>query len=184
VELSEIQDEVKLKVGRNLLLLQQVERQMKFIVTRSALSGNSSDLRSNHEQKKESVGKRSLGMVARDFIDGPPSQVSPKEVSEVHLSYSFKYDLSDDEIDRLELLVMERNKLVHHFLDDVDFDSASSMKDSISRLDESRKTILAASSHLGNLIHSLVEAREAAVDAVTEHFKTVQLTGADALEQN
>ncbi|WOJ97975.1 hypothetical protein R0137_05215 [Congregibacter brevis] len=173
MELSALQDQVKLKVGRNILLLQQIERQLKFIVAHSAISGDQSTLLPNLERKKTSVGKRTLGMVSRDFINGPLAQTSPDEFSGFHISYKFEYELSEQAIDQLESLIVERNKLVHHFLEEVDFDSTISLEEAADSLDASKETILNVSENLSQYVHALIESRKTSYEALAEHVKNL-----------
>lgn len=173
MELSAIQDLVKLRVGRNLLLLQQIEKQLKFIVAHSALSGDQSTLLPSLQQQKTSVGKRTLGMVSRDFINGPVAQTSPDEFSGFYISYKFEYELSEEEVDQLESLIVERNKLVHHFLEEVDFDSITNLEVAADSLDASKETILSVRDNLNQYIHALIESRKTSYEALAEHVGNV-----------
>lgn len=54
-------DEVLRKIGRNVLLFQQMEAMLKFLVSRCSLEGTVSELKSNHEKAIEAVSRQTLG---------------------------------------------------------------------------------------------------------------------------
>ena len=60
-------DEVLRKTGRNMLLFQQVERMLKFLITNGTLSGHASELLKKREQQAESINKQTMGAVGREI---------------------------------------------------------------------------------------------------------------------
>jgi len=69
VELEKARNEVLRKIGRNMLLFQQMEHMLKYLVAHGQVSGNIGELRSNQEQRAERVRKQTMGMLAGQYLD-------------------------------------------------------------------------------------------------------------------
>lgn len=134
------------------------------------MSGYSSNIAAKHEKYKESVGKRSLGMVVRDFIDGPQTQELPDDPSEVYLSFSVNFELADDFVEEIESLVIERNALVHHFLDSVDFKSATSLREAGNKLDSQKQRLNKALDDTRRLAQTISDGRKEAFEQFASDF--------------
>lgn len=95
-EYRDLVDEVLKKIGRNILLFQQIEKGLKlllpFIVHPNSIANNIDDFR----KQRESVKSQTLGSLINTFVK------------------SVDYDI-DYFAENLKKIVDERNKLVHHF---------------------------------------------------------------------
>ena len=95
-EYRDLVDEVLKKIGRNILLFQQIEKGLKlflpFIVHPNSIAKNIDDFR----KTRESVKSQTLGSLINTFVK------------------SVDYDI-DYFAENLKRIVDERNKLVHHF---------------------------------------------------------------------
>lgn len=69
--LGAAKDEVLRKIGRYMLLFQQVERMLKFIITNGTLSGHVSELLKKREQQAKSVHKQTMGQLVGQFLETP-----------------------------------------------------------------------------------------------------------------
>ena len=131
-ELTAQQREVQRLLGRCLLRLQQYEKLMKAIVAHHEISATGLPLASNHEQRIADAASKTLGTlvgalfgsyVTTEENDGAASE--PDERDDV-ISFKFKMNLrmSVEDYDRtqsdLKELVLLRNNLVHHFIDQHD----------------------------------------------------------------
>ena len=169
MELDEVRNEVMRKVGRNLLLFQQVEVTLKFLVTNNDVSGFTSNLLARHKKKSNSVGKQTMGMVAGQFLS---STFSPKDeednvpevLTEPHFSFQFRVEMEEGDRRAIELsmadLVEERNQLVHHFYSRIASDEMKSWLDADCYLDEQRVKIIAELKTLSSWAVALKEGRK------------------------
>lgn len=172
LDLHDIRKEVVYKVGRNVLLFQQMERVLKYLVTHSAFSATASEMASKFDRHKQSVSKRTLGMVVGDFLAGSKPEPAPEVLTEPHLSISFDFELEESVRVQIEALVDERNYLVHHFLEGIDAESKESWVKASGRLDIQEDELDKATDHLRKLAQALSDGRkELAEYMMTEEFK-------------
>ena len=151
MELVEIQNEVMRKIGRNVLLYQQVEHILKYLVSNGKISGDVSTLKSRHEARKSSVSKRTMGTVAGDFFaeifgEDSPSEDTTEKTNEIHLSISFRIETEEKHFelrrDAIASLVADRNELIHHLIPRLSTESVESWLETDRDLDLQREKIL------------------------------------------
>jgi hypothetical protein len=132
-ELESARNAIFQKIGRNIALFQQLERGLKDFFTVRIVEGSSEDevTRLTAARRKE-VAAKSLGQVVGQFFED-----LAKEESELAGAWRFRtsFSIEGDEYlqqksELLKNLVGERNRLVHHLLDDFDLRDA----DAIARL--------------------------------------------------
>ena len=63
MELEKAKNEVLRKIGRNMLLFQQVEYMLKFLITNGTVSGYISEVRENQKQQADVCAKADDGTV-------------------------------------------------------------------------------------------------------------------------
>ncbi|NOV23415.1 hypothetical protein E5S69_07655 [Cupriavidus necator] len=63
-------EEVLQKIGRNLLLFQQKERLLKFILTEAAIDGYASELQARREEREATINKKTMRQLVGDFVKG------------------------------------------------------------------------------------------------------------------
>lgn len=100
MELLEIKNEVMRKIGRNVLLYQQVEQILKYLVSNGKISGDVSTIKSRHESRKSAVSKKTMGTVAGDFFseifgEEESSDSLPEHPSAVYLSINFRIETEE-----------------------------------------------------------------------------------------
>lgn len=132
-DLQNLQHEVQRLLGRCLLRLQQCERLIKAMVAHHRLSGQTHDLERARVAQINSTARKTLGTlvgdllglyVVADEIDPPeePTTNSPENVSWFAMNTTLR--LSDADFaqaeNELREMVLLRNDLVHHFLDQHD----------------------------------------------------------------
>lgn len=153
-------NEVERKIGRNLLLIQKIEYLLKHIVSNSKISGNFSQLQDIQKTHEEKLSKMSMGQVLTQYLNHiNPSiannQKFPNSESEIQVSFEIDFNLSKEEFEKKENLLLEivkeRNDLVHHFILDFDENSINSCKDMEHKLDEQKKRLLPELQHLQTL---------------------------------
>jgi hypothetical protein len=125
------QREVQRLLGRCLLRLQQYEKLMKAIVAHHEISAAGSPLASNQEQRIADAASKTLGTLVGTLLGAYVTTDEVEDASEPDarddiISFKVKMSLrmSAEDYDRtqndLKELVLVRNNLVHHFIDQHD----------------------------------------------------------------
>ena len=125
------QREVQRLLGRCLLRLQQYEKLMKAIVAHHEISAAGSPLASNQEQRIADAASKTLGTLVSTLLGSYVTTDEVEDASEPDarddiISFKVKMSLrmSTEDYDRtqndLKELVLLRNNLVHHFIDQHD----------------------------------------------------------------
>ena len=126
--LQALQREVQRLLGRCLLRLQQYERLIKAIMADYEISGPAHALEEVRAARMTATAGKTLGTIVGELLG---SYVVPNEVdtpiptstdtSDGHISIGSRLQLSDEDFARTENdlreLVLLRNNLVHHFID-------------------------------------------------------------------
>ena len=129
--LQTLQREVQRLLGRCVLRLQQYEKLMKAIVAHHEISAAGSPLASNQEQRIADAASKTLGTLVGTLLGSYVTTDEVEDASEpdardVIISFKVKMSLrmSAEDYDRtqndLKELVLLRNNLVHHFIDQHD----------------------------------------------------------------
>lgn len=128
-------NEVLRKIGRNMMLFQQLEHLLKFIIINGSMSGYASEIRSNIERRASNVQKQTMGQLVGQYIettnpDAHDTSNEPEELQEAFLSFKFHIECDsfyyDSKKEALAKLVSERNELVHHLLPEFNSNSIES----------------------------------------------------------
>jgi hypothetical protein len=131
--LETLQREVQRLLGRCLLILQQYERQLKSMVVHQKISGSLQSMETDLAARKSKTAGKTLGRLTNEFLgtyiaknefDAADEEMnsSPEDVFSYAVSMGLK--VSDEEYTRigngLKELLLLRNDLVHHFIDQYD----------------------------------------------------------------
>jgi hypothetical protein len=87
-------DDVLRKVGRNVVLFQQLERLLKFVVANGNLAGFSSEIKTLKQDQENKVHKQTLGTLVGQYVENsnPDSNAQssePEDLDEAYISFSF-----------------------------------------------------------------------------------------------
>jgi len=176
--------EVLQKIGRNVLLFQLLENQLKTLLT-SSISGYVSEIQSKQKEFIKKTNKMPMGDVTNQLLKKPNTSLNSPPVEEledleepwISITYSInsvKINENKDNLSEvkagedhvkarkklLKELVVERNKLVHHFYEQWPLDVAENRKSAMTFLDSQSERIQAAINKLGEELYTL----KAAVD--------------------
>lgn len=172
--IEQSKNEVLRKIGRNVILFQQLEQLLKFIITNSSISDYASELESNQKQKKESIKKQTMGQLVGQYFKTTHSEEEliddAKELKEAFIS--FKFQIESDSIyyetkkADLSTMVSERNELIHHILPRFDLNSLESCIKLEYQLDKQREKITHEINDLEQKIKYLQEGKKALVDFI------------------
>ena len=130
-ELQTLQREVQRMLGRCLLRLQQYEQLMKAIVAHHEISASGSPLESNQAERIADAANKTLGTLVGALLgtyvtSGDQDEVAEPDAPDNIISFKMKMSLrmSAEDFDKtqndLKELVLLRNNLVHHFIDQHD----------------------------------------------------------------
>jgi len=164
-DLKPTQDEVLRRIGRNLLLFQQIEHFLKFLLSRHKSGGTAETFKTNLQEQTEGISKKMLGELVKKYA-AEVLQDAGEEVPEDESPadwFTFSFRISGDtqfvESMRRDLKVMtdERNELVHHFLPRWHPDSPEKMAEALVYLDTQREKVLPMHEHLRSTIDHLQE---------------------------
>jgi len=145
-----IRDEALRKIGRNVILFQELENILKFLASAQHPSMPLSKAKATREERAESIRTKTLGQIAgqvvEDLFESSDADSSvPVEISEPWLTFLFRIarDPTDPESHRsLKALIDERNDLVHHLLSRWNLHDADSCSAFSVELDEQRRRII------------------------------------------
>lgn len=122
-ELNKVRDEVYRKIGRNILFIQGIEQKLKNLI---AINGSRPNSKSKTlDQRLAGVYKKTMGNLAGEFHEAyffDQNENTQKEVEPVEPIFTFKFEhgaYSAHIQKSLDCIVDERNKLVHHFLQEL-----------------------------------------------------------------
>jgi len=170
---KEFVDDVLRKVGRNVVLFQQLEQLLKFVVANGNLSGFASELNELKKQKAEKVSKQTMGALVGQYVENsnPESDSSsnePEVLDEAYLSFSFNIECDGDYYERkkeaLAQLVSERNDLIHHLLPRFDMKSVESCETLGKELDVQGESIRLEIKNLQAMAKALNDGRKEIAD--------------------
>lgn len=164
-----LKDEVLCKIGRNLLIFQQIEGLLKMILGNSKVQGYARELALYQEQRINGMQKDMLGqLISRYFAEilspSDKEPQGPRDLAEPWLSSSFKIT-SDDifakaQLEAFEMMREERNQLVHRFLPYWELNSPENLPLASDYLDKQREKILPVWEHLKSVAETMHQARQ------------------------
>ncbi len=162
-------DDVLRKVGRNVVLFQQLERLLKFVVANGNLAGFSSEIKTLKQDQVNKVHKQTLGTLVGQYVENsnPDSNAQssePEDLYEAYISFSFRIECDEDyyksQKETLAQLVCDRNDLIHHLLPRFDMNSAESCEALGQELDDQAETIRREINNVQSIAKALHKGRE------------------------
>ena len=171
--LTDARNEALRRIGRNVVLFQQLENVLKFLASIQHPSTPVSRVEEMRAVRAEAIRVKTRGqvasMVVEDlFVGGSDAKFSgPAETAEPWVGFSFRIARDADEIAQnyktLKALIEERNDLIHHLLARWNLDDAERCRALSAELDDQRLRI----------IHE-IERYRAYVNAMREMGKALQ----------
>jgi hypothetical protein len=163
-ELIEWKGKVHQRIGRNVLLFQQMEQLLKILLPRATVTVSSQpDARSMMSELGCAVETWTLGNLVDRFIKEVcvPNELNPKDDSDglqVTATFRLRFESSegrDAQIKRLKALVEGRNRLVHHFLPQIEADSIESWRSIHDELEVQQQQVLSEIETLRHLVETI-----------------------------
>lgn len=143
-------NEVFRKIGRNMMLFQQLECLLKFIIVNANLSGDASELDNIKAQRASRINKQTMGQLVGQYIENanPDCEAhssEPEVIEEAYFSFSCRIECDstyyETKKEALARMVFERNEMVHHLLPSFDTSSAKSCERLGKKLDDQSENI-------------------------------------------
>ncbi|MBL0168450.1 MAG: hypothetical protein IPP85_15605 [Propionivibrio sp.] len=165
-----LHNEVLCKIGRNVLLFQQIEGILKFLVSNHHADGTMADFMERQQKRDKKVQKQMMGTLVEQYTEGILSDAGeptnePEDVTESWVSISFKRtgdkDYYDSQKADMKLMVDERNNLIHHFLSRWHPESVEHLAAASAYLDQQRDKVLPMLEHFKSFTKSMQESRQA-----------------------
>ncbi|MCK9619123.1 MAG: hypothetical protein M0R47_01160 [Methylobacter sp.] len=190
MELEKLNNEVLRKIGRNVMLFQQMEHILKVLLANGSYSGYISELNTILEDRNSTIRTQTMGQVVKQFSENTfsaPKETAngPEELKEIWMSFRFTIEGDDDLYEKrknaLDSIVAERNELIHHLLPKWNMNSLESSKTIELYLDQQREKILPELENLKALAKAMQEARKelanflASDEVIDELIKPIDL---------
>ena len=162
-----VRDEALRKIGRNVVLFQELENILKFLASAQHPSMPLSEAKATREVRAASIRVKTLGQVAGQVVEelfavSDEESSAPAKITEPWLAFSFRIDGDSAEIEEnrrtLKALIEERNDLVHHVLSRWNLHDAESCRALSTELDEQRRRIIAEIERYRAFANTLKEA--------------------------
>lgn len=159
-------DEALRRVGRNLVLYQQIEMLLKALLSGTRIAGYASEVPMKVAERAKSVAGKSLGQLTNEYLDeilgrNSTALPEPKEVREIYFRHTFTIDVDSATLARDEAMLLaltdERNHLAHTFLNRWKPSSEKSTNDALRYLDEQRSRAIPVRDHLKALFEAISE---------------------------
>ena len=154
-------DEVLRRIGRNLLLFQEVEGMLKFLVANNEISGPPRSLDRLRQERADEIATKTLGQLARRYSDevlsdGEDDAGIPENVTESWIRISYRVEQYGNALGvqdaELAAIVATRNELVHQFLPRWDPNSLAKTEAALNFLDAQREAVLVTHERLRKFI--------------------------------
>tara|TARA_B100001057_G_C22548678_1_gene832544 strand:- start:98 stop:673 length:576 start_codon:yes stop_codon:yes gene_type:complete len=167
-------DDVHRRIGRNIHKLQGIEKALKVILPLLSRTGDVNDpkaalLRANKRFERATLGnlcKEYCGTIAHDF-EKPECQLNPGQFS-IRFGFDYYDDVESKLRSSLDMLVHNRNRLIHHLDEDLDWRCNESRSEYSAWLDSEYQKIEELSEHLKNIGKAIPTIYENALRAIED----------------
>lgn len=166
-------DDVLKKIGRNMLLFQELEYLLKHIILNGNISGYVGDFHEKRAKQVATVSTQTLGNLVGQYIydihaDSEMDDEKFDDKDKCHVSFKFRIqsDSAHFETKKLALsrLVTERNELVHHLLPQFTPSSPDSCQRIARKLDAQSETVRQEIKNLKEIVKSFEEGKKQLFD--------------------
>jgi hypothetical protein len=162
-------DEVLRRIGRNLLLFQQIEHLLKHLMSNARFEGTIASAPANLKERRAKFQKQTLGQLVGQFTDDVLADAgerdAPESLSEAWFSFGFTIQTDSAFVEQhtaeMKAVVDARNDLIHHFLPRWSPASEESTQSALTYLDDQRARALPVRDRLQDFAKSLQDAAKA-----------------------
>lgn len=158
-------DEVLRRVGRNLVIFQQIEHFLKLLLANHKNAGTPANYAENLKTQTECINKKMLGLLAEKYgtevLQDAGAEVPEEERPANWFAFSFRVSGDTEFVATvrrdLKLMTDERNELVHHFLPRWQPSNDEGLNEALAYLDAQREKVLPMHEHLRSTVQHLHE---------------------------
>lgn len=167
-------DEVLRRVGRNLVIFQQIEQFLKLLLANHKNAGTPANYAANLQKQNECVNKKMLGQLVEKFgtevLQDTGTEAPEEERPDNWFAFSFRVSGDTEFIETmsrdLKLMTDERNDLVHHFLPRWQPGNDDVLHEALAYLDAQREKVQPMHEHLRNTVMHLHESAKVLSDFI------------------
>ena len=168
MDLDSERNEALRRIGRNLVLFQQLEHALKYLIANGNVSGFVSDLGAIQKKRAEKIHKQTLGQLIGRYLENThsvPDDCKPPEANQRDMYVAFSFRLETDTTDyklreeTLKSLTADRNDLIHHLLPKFDLGSISGCQALNEFLNDQRERLIPELESAQNLATQLRDGR-------------------------
>jgi hypothetical protein len=168
IDLEDAKNEVLRKIGRNVLLFQQMEKLLKFLIVNGKIAGYTDELQSKQEQRATTINKKTMGLLVGDYVEGTFSDIenipqAPRDLKGVYITFGLSVDVDavyyENKKKILAEIVADRNELIHDLIPNYDLTSIEGCRKIEEHLDQQREKLLPELNEIQTLIETLVETK-------------------------
>jgi hypothetical protein len=162
---TQTSDEVLRRIGRNLIIFQQIEHFLKLLLANHKNAGTMEDYATNLQVNTECINKKTLGHLIEKYgnevLQDAGAEVPDEERPADWFAFSFRVsgDAAFIESMRRDLKQMTdgRNDLVHHFLPRWQLGNEEVLNEALTYLDAQREKVLPMHEHLRATVQHLLD---------------------------
>jgi len=167
-DLKPTQDEVLRRVGRNLLLFQQIEGLLKFLLSSHKAGGMQENLKERHQKQINTINRTMFGHLVDKYktevLQDAGVEVPEEERPAGWVAFSFRISGDTEFVEAMRrdmtLMTEQRNELVHGFLPRWQPDSPEKLEETLAYLDTQREKVLPMHEHLRTTASHIQESRK------------------------
>lgn len=178
-DINNLRDEAFRKIGRNVFTFQKIEHLLKGLIANTQASGWAHNIESNQIARRNKIAKKTMGMLKEELFSSTVKCSDDSEVENVDvmeptfsISFNLENEFHEEKRREIEMLVNERNELIHHRL--ISFNPAiiEDCQDLIEYLDSQKERQIIAYDFLKSLATVFAEScKEMAEQMNSEEFQ-------------
>lgn len=167
-DLKPTQNEVLRRVGRNLLLFQQIEGLLKFLLSCHKVGGTPVGFKERQQKQIDTINRSMLGHLVDKYVtevlNDAGAEVPEEEGPADWLTFTFRVSSDTEFVEAMrqdmKLMTEQRNELVHGFLPRWQTDSPEKLEETLAYLDTQREKVLPMHEHLRTTAGHIQESRK------------------------
>ena len=174
-DIKPTQDEVLRRVGRNLLLFQQIEGLLKFLLSFHKAGGTLGDFKERQQKQIDAINRKMFGHLVDKYgtevLKDAGVEVPEEEGPVDWITFTFRVSGDTEFVEALrrdmKLMTEQRNELVHGFLPRWLPDSPVKLQETLAYLDSQREKVLPIHEHLRTTASHIQENRKKLLEFVS-----------------
>jgi hypothetical protein len=161
-ELTKVRDEAYRRIGRNIIIFQQIEKALKFILSRSRFSGSVEDIQKTLVKwDRSTMGQLVEPLIETIFTAADFPESLPSDGSKISFSYAFCVELTVEQRadfqKSLQMIVTERNELVHHAITLFEFGSVEGCTAACEKLQAQRELAITFRNRIRGWLEAIIQ---------------------------